>query len=96
MAAKTDQTIAEAYAAVKLMNADDYVRRVAFETKMAPLDYDSAIYEATNAGREEGREEGREAGRREMARKALKKSIPLNDIADLTGLSIEEIKLLAD
>jgi len=51
--------------------------------------------EGFEEGREEGREEGKEQGVKEMARK-LKVStlIPVEKIAFLSGLSIEEVEAL--
>ena len=48
-------------------------------------------------GREEGREEGRQEGKTETAKRLLKMGkFSLEEIADGTGLSIEEIKKLAE
>ncbi|MEP7337057.1 MAG: Rpn family recombination-promoting nuclease/putative transposase [Acidobacteriota bacterium] len=59
---------------------------------------DTAAMEAEAKGREEGRAEGLVEGRREntleTARKLLRKNMPLNEIADITGLSEEEIAAL--
>ena len=50
-------------------------------------------------GREEGREEGRREGRSEAiietAENMLNKKYPLEDIAEITGLSLEKIQELA-
>ena len=43
---------------------------------------------------EEGREEGREEQRRSIARIMLDKGYPMQDIAEITGLSKEEIEAL--
>lgn len=49
-------------------------------------------------GREEGREKGREEGRlgekKENARRMKSKGYPLQDISDITGLSLDDIKKL--
>jgi predicted transposase/invertase (TIGR01784 family) len=63
---------------------------------------DTAAMEAKVEGREEGRAEGLVEGRMEgemkkaleTARKLLQKNMPLSDIADVTGLSEEEIAAL--
>ena len=65
-------------------------------------DYYSTIKSALNKGREEGRAEGREEGLAEGeakghvedARKMKAKGYAAEDIADITGLSIEEIARL--
>ena len=58
--------------------------------------------EGRKEGKEEGRKEGIEEGiekgieksRKELAMKLLARNTPLDDIADLTDLSIDEIKKL--
>jgi predicted transposase YdaD len=45
-------------------------------------------------GEEKGKAEGIAIGKQESAIKMLKKSISLEDISEITGLSIEEIKSL--
>ena len=52
--------------------------------------------EARAEGLAEGREEGREEQNLENARKMLEKRIPLKDISDITGLSIEKINALKE
>jgi predicted transposase/invertase (TIGR01784 family) len=49
-----------------------------------------------NAARREGLAEGRKDGAVEIARKLLKRGLPLNDIAEDTGLTAEQIKRLRD
>ena len=50
--------------------------------------------EGRKEGIEEGIEKGIEKSRKELAMKLLARKTPLDDIADLTDLSIEEIKKL--
>ena len=45
--------------------------------------------------KEEGRQEGRHENSRETALRMLKKKFDIADIAECTGLSIEEIEQLA-
>jgi predicted transposase/invertase (TIGR01784 family) len=47
-----------------------------------------------DTARVDGRNEGRNEKAIEVARKALEKNLPLTDIAELTGLSEEEIEVL--
>ena len=64
--------------------------------------YKHAEEKGIEKGKEEGRKEGIEEGiekgieksRKELAMKLLARKTPLDDIADLTDLSIEEIKKL--
>lgn len=57
-------------------------------------------YIAENKGYEEGRAEGIEEGSKqkayEIAKKMLKKGNSIEDICDITGLSIEEIEQLKE
>ena len=47
-------------------------------------------------GREQGLQEGREQGREEeliqVAMKLMKKGIPLDEVVEITGLSVERLK----
>ncbi|MDR1946659.1 MAG: hypothetical protein LBQ51_05775, partial [Desulfovibrio sp.] len=47
------------------------------------------------AGLQKGRMEGRQEEKKEVARKLLLKKLPVDDIADATGLSLGEVKLLS-
>ena len=56
--------------------------------------YKYAVEKAYKKGYEEGYKIGYEEGRKEFALKLLAHNFPLDEIADLTDLSIEEIKNL--
>lgn len=56
--------------------------------------YKHAEEKGIEKGRKEGKEEGKEEGRKEFALKLLAHNFPLDEIANLTDLSIEEIKKL--
>jgi len=49
-------------------------------------------------GRQEGRQEGEQIGiqkeKREMAKRLKSKGMPLSEVAEITGLSEEEVKKL--
>jgi hypothetical protein len=47
--------------------------------------------EGRSEGREEGRSEGRESERIDIAKRLLEKKTPIEDVADITGLTIEEV-----
>ena len=71
----------------------------AYESHLKWLRIESnTLKKAEEKGREEGRQEGLQEGRqerdREIALKMLKRDRPLKEIAEDTGLSIEEIKSL--
>lgn len=55
---------------------------------------DLAREDGYEEGREEGRREGREEGYKEIARNLKGKGMSLEDIAEVTGLTTEEIKAL--
>lgn len=52
--------------------------------------------EGREEGRIEGREEGREEGKREMVLRCLAKGYPLEMIADISGMTIEEIRRIEE
>ena len=47
-------------------------------------------------GREEGREEGIEKGRIEVAKNMLAGGLDVRQVAQFSGFSVEEVRLLAD
>ena len=52
--------------------------------------------EGRQEGREEGREQGREEGRTEIARRLIAKGMSNEDVAEITGLSVEAVAALRD
>ncbi|MDR2607436.1 MAG: hypothetical protein LBC57_03510, partial [Treponema sp.] len=60
----------------------------------AESDEITRINGARREGRQEGRREGRQEGRLEIAAKMKKRGLPLDQIAEDTGLTVEEIKRL--
>ena len=56
---------------------------------------DDAIEKGLERGLERGRTEGRKETSVEIARNMLERNMAVNDIADITGLSCDEIKKLA-
>ena len=85
--AETNPAIKEAYGVIKVLSGDERARAIAELREKARMDYESGLSDA----RQEGLREGKQA----VARNALRKGMPYADIADLTGLSLEAIKLLA-
>ena len=87
MAAQTNPAIAEAWGVIKYLSADEESRRLAEYEEMARRD---------EADRQKGAySQGRQEEKLEIARNALLKKMSHADIADLTGLSLEEVKKLA-
>ena len=69
--------------------------RHAYEDYMVSVHAAKDVYDtAVDEGRAEGREEGREEERRENARRMKKKGFAAEDIADITGLTVEDIERL--
>ena len=93
------QRLAEVAEVSKLSKED----RLAYDHALKRYrDTINAMYGAEEKGRAEGRAEGREEGlaegeynkAMESARKMKAKGYPIADIADITGLSVEEIDSL--
>ena len=59
---------------------------------MTEWNWDDALAVRYEEGWEEGREEGLEKSRGDIARNALAKGIPMDLIADITGLDMGAIK----
>ncbi len=68
-------------------------------TDRAEADYWNGIRLAKRAAREEGWKDGREEGRKDeqkkTARNMLTRNYPVADIAEITGLPVEDIQALA-
>jgi predicted transposase/invertase (TIGR01784 family) len=82
--------IQDAMDRLKYISADKEVRANADLRLRAINDRNSELTVATN----QGRAEGALAKAKESAERMLQKNISLEDISEITGLSIEEIKLL--
>ncbi|MDR1242881.1 MAG: hypothetical protein LBM00_08915, partial [Deltaproteobacteria bacterium] len=107
MIAQTRPAIAEAWGVVQYLSGDEEARRLAEYEEMSRRDqadrqkgaYKQGLQEGRQEGLQEGRQEGLQEGRQEekleVARNALRKKMDHNMIADLTGLSLEEVKRLA-
>jgi len=89
--AQTNPAINEAWGVIKVLSGDERARAVADAREKARMDMDSFLGDA----RYEGREEGRLEGIHSVAKNLLRKNMPHEDIADATGLSLEEVKKLA-
>jgi predicted transposase/invertase (TIGR01784 family) len=87
MIAQTRPAIAEAWGVVQYLSGDEETRRLAEYEEMARRD---------EADRQKGAyKQGRQEEKLEVARNALRKNMDHSMIADLTGLSLEEVKRLA-
>ncbi len=79
--------IAQAWGIIKTLSADEEARLLAESREKGRRD-DVDRYNGAY-------QEGEQKGKLEVARNALRKKIPAETIADLTGLSISEIERLA-
>ena len=85
--AQTNPAIAEAWGVIKHLSADESTRMIAESREKARMDME--------AYRETGRREGLREGKQEIARNLLLEKLPVELVVKSTGLSIEEVKLLA-
>jgi predicted transposase/invertase (TIGR01784 family) len=95
MIAQTRPAIAEAWGVVQYLSGDEEARRLAEYEEMARRDEADRQKGAYKQGLQEGLQEGRQEEKLEVARNALRKNMDHSMIADLTGLSLEEVKRLA-
>ena len=91
MTAHTSPAIAEAWGVIQYLSADEEARRLAEYEEMARRDEADRQKGAYAKGRQEGLREGVS----EVVRNALRKGMPHADIADLTGLSVDDVQRLA-
>ncbi|MBR1576344.1 MAG: hypothetical protein IJ654_07860, partial [Bacteroidales bacterium] len=77
------------FAAMDELTQEEYLARFMFE-----LDEKSRLRTAENKGLTQGRAEGRTEGHRDVARRMLEKGLDPEAIAELTALSLDEIRAL--
>lgn len=96
--ARTRAELEEAVRQLRLLNADEEVQQLADAEDWARYDYNSAMSEMKQKGLEAGLAEGKAEGEKKanlkIAQKMLEKKMDINLIAELTGLTKEEIKSL--
>jgi predicted transposase/invertase (TIGR01784 family) len=76
---------------------EHYLLRVQLKNMDTAQMFQDATDKGLKAGREQGREQGREEGHQakvELAKNLLDENLPLEKIADLTELTVEEIQSL--
>jgi predicted transposase/invertase (TIGR01784 family) len=106
MLSEKNKEIKKAFELVDVMSQSEVDRR-AYEAREASLHYEATIKqgyyklgreEGKAEGKEEGREEGKEEGKEEIAlkvvRNALSKGFTPEEVADITGISVDEQKRL--
>ena len=92
---QTNPAIAEAWGVIKVLSADEEARLLAESRDKARMDFEDRYDGAYREGEQIGEQRGRQKERRELALNALRKNMPHEDIADLTGLSLDEIRQIA-
>ena len=105
---QTNPAINEAWGVIKVLSGDEQARAIAEAREKARMDHDSFLADARSEGLEEGLEKGRAEGREagwaeglaeekiEVTRNLLQEKTSVELIAKATGLTLEEIRRLAD
>ena len=93
---KDDPVIKEAHTQYQHFTEDETMRDL-YEARLKwERDTNTRINSALEKGKREGKREGKIEGKIEDAKKMLKKGLSLEDITEITGLSSDEIKKLAE
>ena len=95
---RENKEIKEAVKELEIVSRSERLRRIAELREKAIRDEQSAMALATERGVEQGMRLGEKNGEHnskiKIAKNLLKKEMKLEDIAEVTGLSIEEIEKL--
>jgi predicted transposase/invertase (TIGR01784 family) len=97
--AQTNPAIAEAWGTIIELSGDERIRAIAESREKALMDMRSIRREGLQEGREEGLQEGLQKGRQEgrqgervdIAKNLLRKNLSIEDVAEITGLTDEEV-----
>jgi predicted transposase/invertase (TIGR01784 family) len=91
MAAHTSSSIAKAWGIVQHLSGDEKARMIAEYEEMARRDQEDRLMGARREGELAGKLEANQV----IARNLLKKNFSWDDVAEITGLSLNEIKELS-
>ena len=95
MACEKNDKVKRAVENYEVLTGDEEVKRLSEIRLMSNLEEKSALHYAREEGKKEGREEGKEQGIKEkqieIAKKLKKQKMSIKQIAEITGLSEEEI-----
>ena len=94
MAEEKNNMIKEAVEEYEYLKGDEAVQRIAFLKRKYELDHNNALYHARKEGEKSGIAKGEKNEKIKIAKKMIAKNIDINTISEITGLSMEEIKLL--
>ena len=100
MAKKKNEKIKKAYENYETLVGDEEIKRLAEIRLMSELEEQSALATARAIGKERGEKLGREKGEKigrdakakEIVQKLLKKKMSLEEISEISGLTIAEIQ----
>lgn len=94
MASKENKNVKKAMENYEVLTGDAEVKRLAEIRLMSKLEEKSALLTEREEGREEGRTEGKKEEKLEIAKKLLQEKMPIEKIAEITGVSQDKIKEL--
>lgn len=94
MLAEKDEYIHKAYDKLEEISADEEKRLEYEERQKAIRDHRHMLASGRREGRREGLREGKHEHAVEMARKMLADKLPLEKVAEYSGLSLEEVRKL--
>ena len=92
MACEKNEKVRRAVENYEVLTGDEEVKRLAEIRLMAKLEEKSALDCAREEGKEVGRMQGEEQKQKEIAQKMKKQKMPIKQIAEITGLSEEEVE----
>ena len=88
---KDNKDINKAIDELEQVSGNEKLRRIAELKEKYIRDEQASIEYAQDEGYKHGKEDGKAEGKTEIAKNLLKKQMPIQDIAEVTGLSQEEI-----
>ena len=95
---KNNEGVKKAKEKLEEISNDPIMQRIADWKEKYILEMNTTKTDGYNEGLEKGLEQGKKLGgineKKEIAKKLKQKSITLEEISEITGLSIEEIKKL--
>ena len=91
---KDNKDINKAIDELEQVSGNEKLRRIAELKEKYIRDEQASIAYAQNEGYRQGEAKGKAEEKTEVAKKLLKKQMPIRDIAEVTGLSLEEIERL--
>ena len=94
MACKKNDKVKRAVENYEVLTGDEEVKRLSEIRLMSNLEEKSALHCAREEGKEQGKEIGLKQGKKEIAKKLKEQKMSTKQIAEITGLSEEEINAL--